>query len=227
MAAKPQAAACRTNLEMSALIQLEMSSFGRRSGGERTLSGRGANGVVSEGAGPHGGDAAGERGRAVDVGGRGAAGRDATPHEASDAAFRARGRRLGVRASPETMRAWLTQAGRWRGRRKRAKHRSRRPRRAALGELVQWDSSVHPWIEDRGPDDLVLVAMHDDATSRMCNTGASSCATRARRTGARDHRVHRAPRLSAGGLRRPRRALRPRSARRGHHDRRPRRSRLV
>ena len=124
-------------------------------------------------------------GRAVDVGGRGAAGRDATPHEASDAAFRARGRRLGVRASPETMRAWLTQAGRWRGRRKRAKHRSRRPRRTALGELVQWDSSVHPWIEDRGPDDLVLVAMHDDAKSRMCSTGASSCATRARRTGAR------------------------------------------
>ena len=76
-------------------------------------------------------------------------------------------RRLGVRVSPETMRAWLTEAGRWRRRRKRSKHRSRRPRRAALGELVQWDSSVHPWLEDRGPADLVLVALHDDATSRM------------------------------------------------------------
>ena len=44
-------------------------------------------------------------------------------------------RRLGVRVSPETMRAWLTEAGRWRRKRKRAKHRSRRPRRAAMGEL--------------------------------------------------------------------------------------------
>ena len=38
---------------------------------------------------------AGERGGAGGVGGRGAAGRDAAPHEASDAAFRARGRRRG------------------------------------------------------------------------------------------------------------------------------------
>lgn len=68
---------------------------------------------------------------------------------------------------PETIRAELTQAGRWRRRRKRAKQQSQRPRRTALGELVQWDSSVHPWIEDRGPDDLVLVALHDDATSQM------------------------------------------------------------
>ncbi len=36
-----------------------------------------------------------------------------------------------------------------------------------LGELVQWDSSVHAWLEDRGPGDLVLVALHDDATDRM------------------------------------------------------------
>ena len=75
-------------------------------------------------------------------------------------------RRLGVRVSAETVRGWLA-AGVWKRRRKRAKHRSRRPRRAALDELVQWDSSVHPWLEVRGPADLVLVSMHDDATSRM------------------------------------------------------------
>ena len=44
----------------------------------------------------------GERGGAGSVGGRGVAGRDAAPHEASDATFRARGRRRGVRVSPET-----------------------------------------------------------------------------------------------------------------------------
>ena len=76
-------------------------------------------------------------------------------------------RRLGVRVSAETVRGWLVAAGVWKRRRKRAKHRSRRPRRAALGELVQWDSSIHPWLEARGPADLVLVSMHDDATSRM------------------------------------------------------------
>ena len=74
---------------------------------------------------------------------------------------------LGVEVSAETTRAWLVQAGRWSRKRKRAKHRRRRPRRAALGELVQWDSSVHAWLEDRGPGDLVLVALHDDATGRM------------------------------------------------------------
>ena len=73
-----------------------MSSFGSCSvGGHRTRSGRGANGVESEGAGPHGGDAAGERGRADADGGRGAAGGDAAPHEASEAAVRGRGRRRG------------------------------------------------------------------------------------------------------------------------------------
>ena len=45
--------------------------------------------------------------------------------------------------------------------------RRRRPRRAALGELVQWDSSVHAWLDDRGPVGLMLVALHDDATARM------------------------------------------------------------
>ncbi len=69
--------------------------------------------------------------------------------------------------SADTVGRWLAQAGRWSRKRKRARRRSRRPRRVALGELVQWDSSVHAWLEDRGPGDLVLVALHDDATGRM------------------------------------------------------------
>ena len=35
----------------------------------------------------------------------------------------------------------------------------------ALGELVQWDSSGHDWLEGRG-EKLYLVAMIDGATSR-------------------------------------------------------------
>ena len=51
-------------------------------------------------------------------------------------------------------------------RRRRAKHRRRRERRAALGELGQWDSSVHRWLEDRAGE-FVLISIHDDATSRL------------------------------------------------------------
>ena len=40
-----------------------------------------------------------------------------------------------------------------------------RARRARWGELVQWDTSEHDWLEGRGPK-LYLVAMIDDATSR-------------------------------------------------------------
>ena len=76
-------------------------------------------------------------------------------------------RDLDLRVSTETVQAWLTGAGLWTRKRKRAKHRSRRPRRAARGELIQWDSSVHAWLEDRGPPDLVLIALHDAATSGL------------------------------------------------------------
>jgi hypothetical protein len=40
-----------------------------------------------------------------------------------------------------------------------------RPRRSRYGELVQWDTSTHDWMEGRG-DEIVLIAMIDDATSR-------------------------------------------------------------
>ena len=75
--------------------------------------------------------------------------------------------RFGLRASPDTVRRWMGEAGLWERRRKRARHRRRRERRAALGELCQWDSSVHAWLEDRGPGDLALISIHDDATSRL------------------------------------------------------------
>jgi hypothetical protein len=41
-----------------------------------------------------------------------------------------------------------------------------RPRRCRVGELVQWDTSEHAWLEDRGPK-LYLISMIDDASSRI------------------------------------------------------------
>jgi hypothetical protein len=43
-------------------------------------------------------------------------------------------------------------------------HRSRRPRRAALGQLAQLDASPFAWFEDRGPS-ATLHGLIDDATS--------------------------------------------------------------
>jgi DNA-binding MarR family transcriptional regulator len=71
-----------------------------------------------------------------------------------------------LHVSADTLRRWLIAAGLWQGRRKRAQHRQRRPRRECFGELVQMDTSIHDWLEGRG-DSMVLVAMIDDATSRV------------------------------------------------------------
>ena len=56
--------------------------------------------------------------------------------------------------------------GMWQRRRQRDQHRSRRPRRACFGELVQMDASIHSWLEGRG-EQMVLVCMIDDATNRV------------------------------------------------------------
>ena len=49
-------------------------------------------------------------------------------------------------------------------RRAAPQHRSRRPRRPALGELAQLDASPYAWFEDRGPA-ATLHGVIDDATS--------------------------------------------------------------
>lgn len=66
----------------------------------------------------------------------------------------------------ETLRRWLVAEGLWERKRHRDPHRSRRPRRSCEGELVQMDASIHNWLEGRG-EDLVLITMIDDATSRV------------------------------------------------------------
>jgi hypothetical protein len=66
-----------------------------------------------------------------------------------------------------TLRLWMIEAGLWKPRRRGARHRKARPRRAAFGELIQWDSSEHAWFEDRAPGRFFLIQMHDDATNRL------------------------------------------------------------
>jgi hypothetical protein len=69
--------------------------------------------------------------------------------------------------SPHTLRAWMIAAGLWKPRERKLSHRRRRARRAAVGELVQMDTSIHAWLEDRSSEEIVLIAMIDDATSRL------------------------------------------------------------
>jgi transposase len=71
-----------------------------------------------------------------------------------------------VKVSKETLRQWLIAAGLRRVKRRKAEEvHVWRPRRSCRGELVQWDTSEHDWLEGRGPR-LYLVAMIDDATSQ-------------------------------------------------------------
>jgi hypothetical protein len=72
----------------------------------------------------------------------------------------------GLKVGKETLRKWLLQAGLWKARRARMErvHLWRR-RRARWGELLQWDTSTHDWLEGRGPR-LYLIALLDDATSQ-------------------------------------------------------------
>ncbi len=65
----------------------------------------------------------------------------------------------------ETMRRWLNANGGSNAQRRKRPHRKKRLRRAAVGELVQFDGSTHDWFEGRGPE-CTLLHMVDDATSR-------------------------------------------------------------
>src|SRR6202166_2241459 len=65
----------------------------------------------------------------------------------------------------ETLRGWMMEAGVWKpGARRIEEIHCWRPRRSAFGELVQWDTSEHDWLEGRGPV-RYLVRLIDDATS--------------------------------------------------------------
>jgi transposase len=68
-----------------------------------------------------------------------------------------------VAVHPETLRRWMLAEGLWSRVRTAAAHRSRRVRKAHVGELLQLDGSFHAWLEDRGPVGC-LMDLVDDAT---------------------------------------------------------------
>ena len=72
--------------------------------------------------------------------------------------------REGITIGRETLRAMLRAEGIASPRRRRSpRYRSRRPRMGAEGTLLQLDGSRHRWLEERGPE-LVLLGAIDDAT---------------------------------------------------------------
>ena len=69
--------------------------------------------------------------------------------------------------SKETVRKWMRTAGLWRMRKQQVVEiHMWRERRERWGELVQWDTSTHDWLEGRG-EEIYLIKMIDDATSRL------------------------------------------------------------
>jgi hypothetical protein len=74
-------------------------------------------------------------------------------------------KRHGIELSDETLRQWMIGAGLWKSKSRRLEEMHVwRPRRSGFGELVQWDTSEHDWLEGRGPV-RYLVRLMDDATS--------------------------------------------------------------
>jgi transposase len=77
------------------------------------------------------------------------------------------GKKHQIEASKETVRKWMMASKLWRAKKEKIKQvHVWRPRRNRFGELVQWDTSEHDWLEGRG-EELYLIAMIDDATSRL------------------------------------------------------------
>ena len=72
-----------------------------------------------------------------------------------------------IKIGREALRQVMMQAGLWRSRRQKVEDiHEWRPRRSSRGELVQWDTSEHDWLEGRG-EKLYLIHMIDDATSQL------------------------------------------------------------
>jgi len=67
----------------------------------------------------------------------------------------------------EALRQLMIGARLWRGRRQKVEAiHEWRPRRSSRGEMVQWDTSEHDWLEGRGQK-MYLIHMIDDATSEL------------------------------------------------------------
>jgi transposase len=72
----------------------------------------------------------------------------------------------GIRVSRESVRQILLKKGSYTKQRRYPKHRQRREPRSREGQMIQFDTSDHDWLEGRGPK-LYLIGGVDDATSKM------------------------------------------------------------
>jgi transposase len=74
-----------------------------------------------------------------------------------------------ISVSKETTRRWMKEEKLWRTGKSKLEKKLHvwRARRSRFGDLVQWDTSDHDWLEGRGDQRLYLIAMIDDATSRL------------------------------------------------------------
>jgi len=76
-------------------------------------------------------------------------------------------KQLNLTAGKDTVRKWMMTAGLWQSRKRKVEAIHQwRERRSCQGELVQWDTCVHDWLEGRGKR-CYLIAMIDDASSRV------------------------------------------------------------
>src|SRR3954469_13093515 len=88
-------------------------------------------------------------------------------------------KRHGIDVSKETVRGWMVTSGLWKPQpRKLGETHFWRARRKGYGELVQWDTSNHDWLEGRGEAVRYLVRMIDDATSRSSGSFVQHDGTR-------------------------------------------------
>src|ERR1019366_6947389 len=72
-----------------------------------------------------------------------------------------------VEIGREALRQVMQQAGLWSSRKQKVESiHEWRQRRSSRGELVQWDTSEHDWLEGRG-ERFYLIHMIDDATSEL------------------------------------------------------------
>jgi transposase len=82
-----------------------------------------------------------------------------------------------VEIGREALRQLMLQAGLWRSRKQKVEAiHEWRPRRSSRGEMVQWNTSEHDWLEGRGKR-LYLIHMIDDATSELMGRFVGSDST--------------------------------------------------
>jgi len=86
-------------------------------------------------------------------------------------------KRHSIAIGREALRQLMVEAGLWRSRRQKVEDiHEWRPRRSSRGELVQWDTSEHDWLEGRG-EKPYLIHMIDDATSQLLGRFVGSDST--------------------------------------------------